>query len=275
MHLGKGQTMKIRLFIALAAALALAACNGTGGNTTASSQAPAAAAPASPAADAPADNTPLTDAQIIEGFKLTEVASVSDAIEQLYGEKAYMPHDMRAVFKTKFVGPAVTVQMKKEENKEGSKATQGMIDAIDSAPAGSVYVMSIENGLDYAGMGALMATGMKVRGLAGAVIDGSVRDLPQIQRIQFPVYSRGVAPSTMVGHFRSIGVNVPVTCAGVKVNPGDLIVADEDGVVVVAKAKAAEVLKKSQALDLTEHQTLTFIEKFRSIKEAIAKFGRI
>lgn len=211
----------------------------------------------------------------VEGFRNVEVASVSDAMEQLYGVKAYMSHDMRALFRTKFAGPAVTVMLKKEETKEGSAASQGMLDAIDAAPPGSVYVMSLEDGLDYAGMGGLMGTAMKVRGLAGAVIDASVRDLPQLQKIQFPVYSRGVVPSTLVGHFRFVGVNIPITCAGVRVNAGDIITADEDGVVVVPKAQAAEVLKKAQALDQTEHQTLPFIEQFKSIREAVARFGRI
>ena len=66
-----------------------------------------------------------------------------------------------------------------------------------------------------------------------------------------------------------------MTCAGVKVNGGDIIVADEDGVTVVPKAHAADVLKKAQDLDNTEHSMIPFIEKFRSIKEAVAKFGRI
>jgi len=212
---------------------------------------------------------------LIQGYRETEVASVADAMEQLYGQQAFMSHEMRPLEKTKFAGPAWTVLMKKEENKEGGAAAQGMLDAIDAAPAGAVYVMSVENGADYAGIGGLMATGMKVRGLAGAVIDASIRDTPHIKKLQFPVFSRGVVPSTMVGHYRFAGVNVPVTCAGVKVNAGDIVTADEDGVVVVPKARAAEVLKKAQDLDNQEHSTIPFIEKFKSIKEAVAKFGRI
>ena len=212
---------------------------------------------------------------LIEGFRMVEVASVSDAMEQLYGQKGYMSHQMRPLSPTKFAGPAVTVLLKKEEHKEGSKASEGMLDAIDNAKPGSVYVMVLEDGADYAGMGGLMATAMKYRSLAGAVIDGSVRDTPQIRKLQFPVFSRGVAPSTSINHYRFAGVNVPVTCAGVRVNAGDIITADEDGVAVVPRAKADEVLKKAQALDDTEHSMLPFIEKFRSIKEAVAKFGRI
>lgn len=212
---------------------------------------------------------------LVEGFRNVEVASVADAMEQLYGQRAYMSHDMRPLATTKFAGPAVTVLMKKEEHKEGAAASQGMLDAIDAAPFGSVYVMVLEDGVDYAGIGGLMATGMKVRGLAGAVVDGGVRDTPQIRRLQFPVFSRGVVPSTTINHFRFAGVNVPVTCDGVRVNAGDIIAADEDGVVVVPRARAADVLKKAQDLDNTEHTMLPFIEKFKSMKEAVAKFGRI
>jgi len=212
---------------------------------------------------------------LVEGFRLVEVASVADASEQLYGQRIYMSHDMRPIFTTKFAGPATTVLLKKEEHKEGPAASRGMLDAIDAAPAGSVYVMVLEDGLDTAGIGGLMSTAMKYRGLAGAVVDGSVRDLPQVKRLQFPVFSRGVVPSTSINHYRFAGANIAVTCAGVRVNPNDIVVADEDGVAVVPRAHAAEILKKAQDLDDTEHRMYPFIEKFRSIKEAVAKFGRI
>ena len=218
---------------------------------------------------------PAGEIPLVQGLREVEVASVADAMEQLYGQQAYMSHEMRPLSAAKFAGPAVTVLMKKEEHKEGSAASQGMLDAIDNSPAGSVYVMVLENGGDYAGIGGLMATAMKYRSFAGAIIDGGVRDTPQIRKLQFPVFSRGVVPSTTINHYRFAGVNVPVTCAGVKVNGGDYIVADEDGVAVVPKAHAADVLKKAQDLDNTEHSMIPFIEKFRSIKEAVAKFGRI
>ena len=210
-----------------------------------------------------------------EGFSAVEVASVADAMEQLYGQRVYMSHEMRPLAPAKFAGPAITVLLKKEEHKEGAAASQGMLDAIDSGQPGSVYVMVLEDGADYAGIGGLMATAMKSRGFAGAVVDGSVRDTPQIRKLQFPVFSRGVAPSTTINHYRVVGTNVPVTCAGVRVAPGDIVTADEDGVAVVPRARAADVLKKAQDLDYTEHSMIPFIEKYRSIKEAVAKFGRI
>ena len=131
---------------------------------------------------------------VIDGFRTVEVASVSDAIEQLYGQRAYMGHEMRPLSPTKFAGRAVTVQLEKEKRKEGSAASQGILDAIDAAPSGSVYVMVLERGpavqgfseegTDYAGIGGLIATAMKYRAFAGAVIDASVRDTPQIRKPQ-------------------------------------------------------------------------------------------
>ena len=69
--------------------------------------------------------------------------------------------------------------------------------------------------------------------------------------------------------------NVPVECGEVIVHPGDFVFGDFDGVVVIPRAQAAEILKKAQDLDNTEHTMIPFIEKFKSIKEAVAKFGRI
>lgn len=212
---------------------------------------------------------------LVEGFKLVEVASVADAMEQLYGSKAYMTHDMRPLAPAKFAGRAVTVLLKKEEHHDGAAASKGMLDAIDTAAPGAVYVMVVEDGLDYAGIGGLMSTAMKYRGFAGAVIDASVRDTPQIQKLQFPVFSRGVAPSTTINHYRFAGANVPVTCAGVQVHPGDIIVADMDGVAVVPADKAEDVLRKAQQLDDVEHRMIPFIEKYKSINEAVKQFGRI
>jgi regulator of RNase E activity RraA len=211
---------------------------------------------------------------MLEAYRHVEAASVSDALEQLLHEKRYMSHHMQAIFPTKFAGTALTVKLVKEENHDPD-ALSGMLKAIDSGGPGAVYVMSVEDGADIAGMGGLMGTAMFARGFAGAVVDGGVRDLPQLKRIGFPVYSTGPVPSTSVSHYRFGGVNLPVVCDGVKVAPQDIVVADQDGVVVVPRARAAEVLVLAQHLDESEHSMYPFIEKYHSIVEAVRQFGRI
>ena len=226
-------------------------------------------------------DTPMTQAEyeknpalLLEAYRHVEAASVSDAEEQMLHEKHYMSHTMQAIFPTKFAGTALTVLLKKEENNDAN-ALGGMLSAIDSGGPGSVYVMKVEDGADIAGMGGLMGTAMFARGFAGAVVDGGVRDLPQLKRIGFPVYATGPVPSTSVSHYRFAGMNLPVDVGGTRVMANDIIVADQDGVVVVPRARAAEILLRAQKLDDSEHSMLPFIEKYHSIVEAVKQFGRI
>jgi regulator of RNase E activity RraA len=213
-------------------------------------------------------------AELLDGFRHVEAASVSDALEQVIGKKMYMSHHMRPIFSTKFAGYALTVKLKKEANDDPT-ALQGMLAAIDSGDADSVYVMVVEDGADIAGMGGLMGTAMHARNFSGAVIDGGVRDVAYLNKIGFPVYALGIVPSTSVHHYRFAGSNIPVVCDGVEVKPADIIVADADGVVVVPRASAEEVLAVAQKMDFNEHSMYAWIEKLKSITEAVRKFGRL
>jgi regulator of RNase E activity RraA len=215
-----------------------------------------------------------SNADLLDGFRHVEAASVSDALEQITGKKMYMSHRMRPIFPTKFAGFALTVALKKEDNQDPN-ALQGMLAAIDSGSADSVYVMSVEDGIDIAGMGGLMGTAMRARNFSGAVIDGGVRDVAYLNKIGFPVYALGIVPSTSVHHYRFAGANVPMHCDGVEVQSGDIIVADADGVVVVPRAAAAEVLAVAEKMDFNEHSMYAYIEKLKSITEAVKKFGRL
>jgi len=213
-------------------------------------------------------------AALLEGYRHVEVASVSDAIEQLSGHKMYMTHKMRPIFPTKFAGFAVTVLLKKEPN-DDPNALNGMLTAIDEGTKDSVYVMVVEDGNDIAGMGGLMGTAMYSREYAGAVIDGGVRDVAYLKKIAFPVYALGIVPSTSVHHYRFAGANIPVVCDGVAVKAGDIVTADQDGVVVVPRGDAAKVLTLAQDMDFKEHSMYAYIEKLKSIEEAVKKFGRL
>jgi len=219
----------------------------------------------------PAGNS---DAALLDGYRHVEVASVSDALEKVAGQRMYLSHRMRPIFTSRFAGFALTVKLKKEENRD-PEALTGMLTAIDQGGPNSVYVMVVEDGADIAGMGGLMGTAMSARNFSGAVIDGGVRDTAYLTKIGFPVYALGTVPSTSVGHYRFAGSNIPVVCDGVHVEAGDIIAADSDGVVVVPRARAVEVLAVAQDMDFKEHSMYAYIEKLKSIGEAVKKFGRL
>ena len=219
--------------------------------------------------------SPVSDSDLITGFRHVEVASVSDAIEQITGMRMYMSHRMQPILTAKFAGYARTVQLKKDEGNKDPDALTGMLEAIDQGSADSVYVMALEDGADIAGMGGLMGTAMAARGYAGAVIDGGVRDVAYLRKIGFPVFATGIVPSTSVHHYRFAGGQIPLVCDGVPVNPGDIVVADSDGVAVVPKAQAQAVLSMAQQMDYKEHSMYAVIEQLKSIVQAVKKFGRL
>lgn len=220
-------------------------------------------------------SSPLSDSELIAQFRRVEVASVSDALEQIVGKKMYMSHHMQPIFTSKFAGFARTVQLKKDEGNKDPEALTGMLEAIDQGTTDSVYVMAVEDGEDIAGMGGLMGTAMAARGYAGAVIDGGVRDVAYLRKIGFPVFATGIVPSTSVHHYRFAGAQIPLVCNGVPVNPGDIVVADSDGVAVVPRAQAQGVLTLAQQMDYKEHSMYAVIEQLKSIVQAVKKFGRL
>lgn len=219
--------------------------------------------------------TPLSDNELIAQFRRVEVASVSDALEQITGKKMYMSHRMQPIFTAKFAGYARTVQLKKDEGNKDPEALTGMLEAIDQGSTDAVYVMVVEDGEDIAGMGGLMGTAMAARGYAGAVIDGGVRDVAYLRKIGFPVFATGIVPSTSVHHYRFAGAQIPVVCNGVPIAPGDIVVADSDGVAVVPRAQAQTVLSTAQQMDYKEHSMYAVIEQLKSIVQAVKKFGRL
>src|SRR5580692_10522357 len=151
------------------------------------------------------------DQALLADFRHVEVASVSDALEQLTGKRMYMSHHMHALFTTKFAGLARTVLLKKDEGNTDPNALSGMLEAIDQGSIDSVYVMVVEDGADIAGMGGLMGTAMAARGYTGAVIDGGVRDVAYLRKIG--VAGDRAEPNCASMRFPSIGRPIVVTAA--------------------------------------------------------------
>jgi regulator of RNase E activity RraA len=214
---------------------------------------------------------------LIAGFKSTYAASVSDAVEIVTGSNGTMRYDMKLMAGTNLVGRAVTSLARPAPADQATPAlaVKHSVEIIDEAKPGDVGVIVMEGTLDIAAMGNLMATAAVERGMAGMVLDGAIRDMWDIRRMGLTVYARSKSPRTAVGHYATVARNVPVECAGVTVRPGDIIVADEDGVVVVPQDRAAEVLKKAQEIDAQESGMYPFVRQYKSLQEAIRKFNRI
>ncbi len=217
------------------------------------------------------------DEPIIAAFKQTYPASVSDAVELVTGKNGTMGYEMKPYVGGAMVGRAVTSLVKPAPPEQATPAlsTKHSVEMIDNAKPGEVGVIVMEGTLDIAAMGNLMATAAKVRGMAGMVLDGAIRDIWDVRRMGLTIYARSASPRTAVGHYATVARNVSVQCGGITVNPGDIIVADEDGVVVVPQERAAEVLKKAQEIDALEKGMFPFIRQFKSLTQAIEKFNRI
>ncbi len=229
------------------------------------------AAPAkAPAAVVPVD-------PLIAGFSKSTVASVSDAVDQIVGKRGYLTHEMRPFVAGAFVGRAATALVKPATPEQATPAlsVKHSVEMIDAANPGDVGVIVMEGSLDVAAIGGLMGTAAKSRGMVGMVLDGAVRDLAELRAMRMPVMARAVSPATAVSRYASVAKQIPVECGGVLISPGDIIVAGEDGVVVVPKDRAAEVLKRSQEIDIREGKMVPYIKQFKSLQKAIEVFNRI
>jgi regulator of RNase E activity RraA len=212
---------------------------------------------------------------IVEGFRAVTTASVADAVDRVVRRPGFMTYEIKPILAAKLVGPAVTVL---ERLALEAHPPTHALEAIDGAPAGAVVVIGMEDpegSRNVACWGGLMTTAAVTRQLAGAVLDAGVRDVEEIRQMGFPVFSRTVIPSTTVGRYVTVGRDFPVTCGGVRVHPGDIIVGDADGVVVVPRAHAAEVLRVATEIEETERRMAEAIRRTGSILKALDEFARI
>ncbi len=214
---------------------------------------------------------------LIAGFRKSTVASVADAVDQVVGSRGFLSHEVRPRVVGPIVGRAVTALMRPATPDKATPALSAKysVGMIDNARPGEVGVIVIENGLDVAGLGGLMATAAKAREMAGIIIDGGVRDLAEVRALGLPVYARSVIPSSSVGRYATVASQIPVECAGVTVRPGDIIVAGEDGVVRVPQERAAEVLQRAREIDERESKMVPLIQKYKSLGKTIELFNRI
>jgi 4-hydroxy-4-methyl-2-oxoglutarate aldolase len=220
---------------------------------------------------------PTSADPIIAGFRKTPVASVSDAIDQITGKRGFLSHTIRPVSPGKIVGPALTALVRPAAPDKATPklAVKHSTEMIDNSKPGDVGVIVMENGLDVAAIGGLMGTAAKSRGMAGMILDGGVRDTVELRAMALPVYAASITPATAVSRWASVANNVPVPCGGITINPGDIIVADEDGIVAVPKDRAAEILKRAQEIDERESKMVQLIKQYKSLTKVVQMFNRI
>ena len=210
----------------------------------------------------------------IADLRRIPTASLSDALNQI-GLNGTLNTCFYPVLEgVRVAGPAVTVlDCYSTKRVIPIKA----IEAIDNAERGSVLVRAIENveARDIALFGGLMALASKIRGLEGAVICGAIRDFREIKEMRFQVFYRFLSPNTSVGRTEIKAVNVPIKYGGVTINPGDIIVGDDDGIVVIPRERLTEVLERAKQIDELERKESEEIKRGKPFSQVIREHFRV
>ncbi|WP_214020911.1 3-hexulose-6-phosphate synthase [Methanoculleus sp.] len=195
------------------------------------------------------------DAVIRRLFEAVSAPNVTDAMHR----KGAMAGIVSLCGRAKAVGPAVTVR-----TVAGDWAKP--VEAIDVAGPGDVLVISNDGRSDIAPWGELATHSARNRGIAGVLIDGAARDVDDIREMEFPVFATATAPNA--GDPKGLGeINTEIVCCGQEVRPGDWIVADESGAVVVPRERAYEVARRAMEVRKTEERLREEIRRGRTLSE--------
>ena len=207
---------------------------------------------------------------IIERLAKLDSCAVSDALDSFnlkgatWGVRPQWPCP-------KIAGRAVTMKIKPAGLQQ---PTQHLGTApIEAAQPGDIIVIDNGGKLEFSCWGGLLALSAKLKGVSGVVIDGASRDIDEARELEFPVYARGVVPMTARGRVMQESFNQEIQFAGVQCHPGDLVLADSSGVIIVAKEKENEVVTAAEAIYAKEQEMAAGIRKGYSGLEMLEKLG--
>lgn len=204
--------------------------------------------------------------ELIKGFYKISTATISDALDR-FGIKGGCLGILPVVTGLKAVGPAFTV---KYVPVGVVKGTVG--DYIDIAQPGDIIVLDNEGRNWCTVWGDILTVVAKHKGIAGTVIDGVCRDVHRIIELKYPIYTKGRFMMTGKDRVQVDGVNVTVSLSDVQVKPGDIVVADDSGVVVVPLEKAEEVLAAAREIDDMEDKIEKEVLSGKTIAEARTRY---
>jgi regulator of RNase E activity RraA len=213
------------------------------------------------------------DREVLAGFEdLLKIMSPSCVVADSQERSGVLRSDIRPLFDARFVGTALTVRLYPGDLVD-------CLDALSVAQKGNVIMVDAAGETETSIWGGLMAGLCQQKGVVGAVVDGAIRDTDEIKSLKFPIFSRAIVPrsthSPYSKRLEPIEVNVPIHCATVLVSPGDVVLADEIGVVVVPQKEAAAVLKRAQEQAAQEEATRQRIRQGKTVEELLAEFGRL
>ena len=155
----------------------------------------------------------------------------------------------------------------------GSNPYELEIALVDSLQPDDIPVFACSNPARVAPWGELLSTAARARGAAGALMDGCTRDVRAIKAMAFPVFHGGIGPLDSKGRGRIMAVDVPIECAGVRVEPSDLVFGDADGVVVIPKRVEAQVLQLAMEKVAGERDTLRDLQRGDKLGDVFARYG--
>ena len=207
---------------------------------------------------------------IVDRLAKLDTCAVSDSLDSLnlkgatWGVRPQWPCP-------RIVGRAVTMKIKPAGLQQ---PTQHLGTApIEAAKDGDIIVIDNGGKLEFSCWGGLLALSAKLKGVSGVVIDGASRDIDEARELAFPVYARGAVPMTARGRVVQESFNEEIQFAGVQCRPGDLVIADGSGVVIIPKEKEEEVITAAEAIYQKEQEMAAGIRKGHSGLEMLQKLG--